>query len=248
MTVCIVSDIHSNWEALSAVLREISSLPVDALYCLGDLVGYGADPDLCVSEIAGKAAAIVRGNHDKAVAGLLSMEWFNPIARKAAQWTRKEASQKTLKAVAALPMGPVKVGEGILLCHGAPMDEDRYIMDELSVGESFETLAAEADVRVCFHGHTHVPFAARRQRRSGKEEILPAGEEIRLEEGWIHLVNPGSVGQPRDGNPWASFGILDTGRRVYRTRRVEYDAAGTGRKIIAAGLPKELAHRLQEGW
>jgi predicted phosphodiesterase len=249
MICCIISDIHANWEALSAVLGEIDSLPVDSLFCLGDLVGYNADPDLCVSKVVSGAAFIVRGNHDKAVAGILSMEWFNPVARTAATWTRKSARSDTLDKVALLPMGPREAGEGVLLCHGAPMDEDRYIMDGTSIGESFEFLAGEyPGIRVCFHGHTHVPFTARMRKRARKTEILTTEGEIELEKDSIYLINPGSVGQPRDGNPWASFGILDTGRGIYKTLRVAYDTSRTGRKITAAGLPRELARRLEEGW
>jgi diadenosine tetraphosphatase ApaH/serine/threonine PP2A family protein phosphatase len=249
MIACIISDIHANWEALSAVLREIDSLPMDSLYCLGDLVGYNADPDICVSKVVSRARLIVRGNHDKAAAGILSMEWFNSIARKAVEWTKKTAGPETLRAVASLPMGPREAGEGVLLCHGSPMDEDRYIMDEASMRESFEFLGREfPGVRVCLHGHTHVPLAAGMRKNSRKVEVLPLDEELELDGDSIYLINPGSVGQPRDGNSWASFGILDSGRRVYKTMRVAYDVAGTRKKIIAAGLPGELARRLEEGW
>ena len=249
MVCCIISDIHSNLEALNAVLDEIHSLPADSLFCLGDLVGYNADPDLCVSKVVSEAAIIVRGNHDKAVAGILSMDWFNPIARKAVIWTRKSARPETLETVASLPEGPLDAGEGVLLCHGAPMDEDRYIMDGVSISESFELLAGEhPDSRVCFHGHTHVPFMARMRKKARKPDILPAEGEIELEKDTIYLINPGSVGQPRDGNPRASFGIFDTGRGVYKTIRIAYDMLRTGKKIAAAGLPLELARRLEEGW
>jgi predicted phosphodiesterase len=248
MIACVISDIHANWEALSAVVREIDAIPHDSLYCLGDLVGYNADPDACVSRTLSTAAVTVRGNHDKAAAGLFSLEWFNPLARAAAIWTRKNAKPDTLETLAGLAQGPIEVEEGLLLCHGAPMDEDRYIYNDASVRESFECLAEEyPETRVCFHGHTHIPFAARLRGRTGRTEILPAGEEIGLEEGSTYLINPGSVGQPRDGNPWASFGILDTKRWTYRTMRVIYDAARTGEKIKTAGLPKELACRLAEG-
>ncbi len=249
MVMCFVSDIHSNLEALNAVMQRIDSLSIDSLFCLGDLVGYNADPDACVAQMLSRAEAMVRGNHDKAVAGNLSLEWFNSAARRAVEWTRGACGPQTLKAVASLPMGPRKAGEGVLLCHGAPMDEDRYIMDGDSIRESFAFLAQNhLDIDVCFHGHTHVPLVARmRKRGSLKVELLSSDGELELEGDWIYLVNPGSVGQPRDGNPWASFGILDTGRRIYKPVRVAYDAAVTGGKITAAGLPGELARRLLEG-
>jgi predicted phosphodiesterase len=249
MICCIISDIHSNLEALDAVLDEIHLLPADSLVCLGDLVGYNADPDRCVSKVTSEAALIVRGNHDKAAAGILSMEWFNPVARKAAMWTRKSARSETLDKVASLPMGPLEAGEGALICHGAPMDEDRYIMDGISISESFGFLADEyPDSRVCFHGHTHVPLVARMRKKARKPDILPADGEIELEKDSTFLINPGSVGQPRDGNPMASFGIFDTERGVYKTVRIAYDISRTGKKIAAAGLPLELARRLEEGW
>jgi diadenosine tetraphosphatase ApaH/serine/threonine PP2A family protein phosphatase len=189
----------------------------------------------------------VRGNHDKAAAGLLSPEWFNSAARRAILWTRENASPEILERIAALKQGPLETRDGILLCHGTPMDEDRYMMDERSLVESFQFLAENnPGVRVCFHGHTHVPLAARRKAKGGEPELL-FEEEIRIEGSSTYLINPGSVGQPRDGNPRASFGILDTERGIYKNVRVDYDVAGAQRKILAAGLPAALAQRLEKG-
>ena len=248
MLCAIVSDIHSNQEALEAVLGSIENLPVDVLYCLGDLVGYNADPDACVQAILPRAKATVRGNHDKAVAGLLNLDWFNRTAREAVLWTRRTAQAQTLDEVKRLPSGPLEVEEGILLCHGTPYDEDAYLMDNGSIAESYEYLAKNhPEARFCLHGHTHYPQVVVRRGERARTEVLRGQQEIRLERGGTYLINPGSVGQPRDGIALASFGILDTNRLVYRNLRVAYGVQETQRKILQAGLPAELAQRLAEG-
>jgi predicted phosphodiesterase len=245
--VAVLSDVHGNREALEAVLEVIDRGCVQALWFLGDLVGYNPDPDFCAEEILRRAAYVVRGNHDKAVAGLLSTEWFNPVAKQAVQWTRRTACAATLENLARLPAGPARPAAGYVLCHGTPMDEDRYMTEQGAVAESFEWIQADGAARVCFHGHTHRPFAWRRSGPRGRPEPLPPGGGILLEPGCACLINPGSVGQPRDGNPQASFGILDTDSSTYRTLRVPYSVRETQRKIRAAGLPRELALRLAEG-
>jgi len=248
MVYAIVSDIHSNHEALAAVLGAIERLPVDVLYCLGDLVGYNADPDACVQAILPQARAVVRGNHDKAVAGLLNLDWFNTTAKEAVLWTRRSASASTLEAARKLPQGPLEVEDGILLCHGTPYDEDVYLMDSVSIAESYRFLVENhPETRFCLYGHTHYPQVVVRKGERKKPEVLRGQEEVRLERGATYLINPGSVGQPRDGIALASFGILDTKRLVYRNLRVAYGVQETQRKILQAGLPPELARRLSEG-
>ena len=248
MVCAIVSDIHSNHEALAAVLGAIENLPVDVVYCLGDLVGYNADPDACVETILPRAKAVVRGNHDKAVAGLLNLDWFNHSASEAVLWTRRNARAKTLEEVKKLPQGPREVEEGILLCHGTPYDEDAYLMDIGTIAESYRCLdQSHPKTRFCLHGHTHYPQVVVRRVERKKPEVLQRQEETRLEPGATYLINPGSVGQPRDGIALASFGILDTIRLVYRNLRVSYGVQETQRKVLQAGLPPELARRLAEG-
>ena len=248
MICAIVSDIHSNLEALAAVLARIEALRVDAVYCLGDLVGYNADPDACVETVLLRSAAIVRGNHDKAVAGLLGLEWFNDAAREAALWTRRNIAAGSLDRLRALPGGPRTVGDGILLCHGTPFDEDEYLVHADVVGEAFRYLEDTFPrVRFCLHGHTHHPFVAARRRIGEKPRVLRGSEVVELEPPTTYLINPGSVGQPRDGIAAASFGILDTVGLVYRNLRVAYDVRETQRKIVRAGLPTELSKRLAEG-
>ncbi|MFI5369142.1 MAG: metallophosphoesterase family protein, partial [Spirochaetia bacterium] len=230
MLCAIVSDIHSNHEALAAVLGAVEELPVDVLYCLGDLVGYNADPDACVRAILPRAKAIVRGNHDKAVAGLLNLDWFNSTAKEAVLWTRRSATATTLEAVRNLPEGPMDVGEGILLCHGTPYDEDAYLMDTVSIAESYRFLAeSHPETRFCLHGHTHYPQVVARKGGEKKPEVLRGEQETRLEPGATYLINPGSVGQPRDGIALASFGIFDSESLVYRNLRVAYPVKETQR-------------------
>jgi predicted phosphodiesterase len=248
MLYAILSDIHSNLEALTAVLEAVDEIRPDAVYCLGDIVGYGADPDDCVRLISERAALVVRGNHDKAVAGLMNLEWFNPVARAAALWTRKNAREETLAQVEALPQGPRESPEGILICHGAPFDEDTYLLDRETMSESFRTLdESYPGVRICFHGHTHVPLVAVHGATQEAVRVERRRPEIRLEKELTYLVNPGSVGQPRDGNALASFGILDTHGMVYRNLRIAYGIREAQRKILEAGIPEELARRLAEG-
>jgi diadenosine tetraphosphatase ApaH/serine/threonine PP2A family protein phosphatase len=246
VTIAVLSDVHANLEALSAVLRAVGLEKPDAIVCLGDLVGYNADPEACVSAVLDRAAASVRGNHDKAVAGLMGLEWFNPTAAEAARWTRRTMGSETLGRLARLPAGPVEMPGGVLLCHGTPYDEDEYLVSEADVAASFRALERDHPAtRWCLHGHTHAPLAI--ELRGGRCRRL-AGGPVRLEASGRYLLNPGSVGQPRDGNPRASFGILDTSRGAWRVVRVPYDVAGAQGKISAARLPAELAARLAGGW
>jgi predicted phosphodiesterase len=248
VTVAILSDIHGNREALEAVLAAVASRPAREIWCLGDLVGYNPDPDFCVDEILRRAARVVRGNHDKAVAGLLSLEWFNPTAKEAIVWTRRASGPGTLQRLARLPEGPAEAGGGVVLCHGTPMDEDRYMVERGAIADALRWMRSGGRAaRVCFHGHTHLPFACSLRDGASRPETLPTEGEIGLEPGRIYLINPGSVGQPRDGIPLASFGILDVDRSTYVTLRVAYDVGQTRRKILEAGLPRELAWRLGEG-
>ena len=250
MRIGIISDIHSNLEALQAVLAEIDSRGVEAVVCLGDLVGYNADPDACVTSVMSRSAQVVRGNHDKAVAGILDVQWFNPAARAAALWTRQAVRPDTLATIRELARGPclLAVDQSVVLCHGTPFDEDVYLMDEGSVLDTYAALDAEfPGARICFNGHTHVPLVVRRPRVGGPPQVIRRAESVELDPRMVYLVNPGSVGQPRDGIASASFGILDTGRMVYTNVRTPYAVQETQRKIRNAGLPASLAYRLAEG-
>jgi predicted phosphodiesterase len=249
MVCAIISDIHSSKEALDTVLAQIDGLGIETIYCLGDLVGYNADPDDCVDTVMSRCAVVIRGNHDKVVAGFLDLDWFNPSARAAALWTRSRVRPETLQTIRTLPEGPREVEDhAILLCHGTPYDEDAYLVDARSVEESYGTLRSKYPAaRVCFVGHTHLPTVIALKRGSKKPQVMKWRETYDLDPSGVYLVNPGSVGQPRDGIALASFGILDTRSMTYRNIRARYAVQETQRKILHAGLPPALAHRLGEG-
>ncbi len=248
MLYAIISDIHGNLEALEAVLERIESLPVERVYCLGDVVGYGADPAECMRRALGRANAAIRGNHDKAAAGLLELTWFNRMAREAIEWTRRALGPQLLERLRLLPQGPIEVDDGILLCHGTPYDEDVYMTDDDTIEQSYAFLDAKfPGVRFCFHGHTHFPLVISRNKGAGRVNVATGVEKTHLEKGTVYLINPGSVGQPRDGITLASFGILDATRMVYSNVRVPYRIDIAQRKIRQARLPELLAERLGQG-
>lgn len=254
MTLAVMSDVHANLEALAAVTGELDRLAPDGTVFLGDLVGYNADPNACADVVFSRAASAIRGNHDKAAAGKLGLDWFNPVAAEAIRWTRRAARPDVLERLARLPAGPLELGDGVLACHGAPGDEDEYLVTRDEIQKAFGFLSDRyPGFRICLHGHTHVPMAA--EWRGGRIRILDPSY-LRLEDEARYLLNPGAVGQPRDGNPRASFAILETNpvggrpyrRAVWRITRLAYIVRDTQRKILAAGLPGELAQRLAGGW
>lgn len=247
----VLSDIHANLEALDAVLGAAAAH--DAVLVLGDLVGYGADPNAVIDRVRMlPVAAIVRGNHDKAAAGLGDPEDFNQVARDAIVWTASTLSAENHAWLAALPAGPHPVDASIEICHGTPFDEDAYVFDKL---DALRAISAAAKP-LCLFGHTHVPAAfrlraaARRTHGSALELVGPSTDaafSLSLEPESRYLVNCGAVGQPRDGNPNAAYGIVDDGDHVVTLLRVAYDVAAAQAKIIGAGLPPVLAHRLAMG-
>lgn len=241
----LLSDVHSNIEALEAVLRAVRRRRYDAVLCMGDLVGYGASPNRVLSRIRKMARVlIVRGNHDKVCCGLERGDDFNASARASAQWTASRLMPHHREYLAALPKGPLPVTDEISICHGSVIHEDQYVFSDFDAYEAFE----RGGFRVCFFGHTHIPCVFRRTSR-GIEAWPFKGdtEEITLEPGARYLINPGSVGQPRDRNPKASFGEFcpETGRFVLR--RVEYDVEKAAARILRAGLPANLGNRIKVG-
>jgi predicted phosphodiesterase len=234
----IISDIHSNLEALQAVLADAEG-KYDAIVNCGDLVGYGPDPNAVLDWCRAAGAQTVRGNHDKACAQLENLEWFNPVARLSATWTFQALTPENRQYLVELPQGPAMVGD-FQIFHGAPQDEDEYIVNEADAAQA----AVHLDTQLSFFGHTHLQGAFAIHRNGIRS---PASEEFVLEETMKYLVNPGSVGQPRDGDPRAGYAIHDTGERLVQCRRVEYDHAATLRKIVKAGLPDVLGRRLSLG-
>lgn len=244
MRYLILSDIHANLEALDRAL-EASEGAYDATLVLGDLVGYGADPNAVVERVRAMPEAIVlRGNHDKVGAGIASLESFNPLARQAILWTTDTLTPANREWVAALPQGPLVVDDLVEICHGAPFDEDVYLFDELDTQRAFRVMRRP----LCLFGHTHLPAVYRSPAGRPLRDMVRGAEfDLVLDEDARYLVNCGAVGQPRDGDPRAAFGLLDADTRELRVRRVPYDVEAAQEKILAAGLPEVLAHRLGLG-
>jgi diadenosine tetraphosphatase ApaH/serine/threonine PP2A family protein phosphatase len=241
----ILSDIHANAEALEAVVQNASGQYQDVL-CCGDLIGYGADPNAVVDWVRTNCSLVIRGNHDRACTGMEDLEWFNPAARAAAVWTRRALTPENLDWTRGLPSGPAAAA-GFQLFHGSPSDEDEYMVGAEEAGLGFQYL----ECRMAFFGHTHIQggFIWNHSR----VETIPGMPTDRdtfclpIDPGCGYLINPGSVGQPRDGDPRAAYTIYDSeGARVFYFR-VPYDLGTAQSKIRAAGLPPILADRLSVG-
>ena len=244
MRYLVLSDVHANLEALTAAI-DAAAGEWDQALVLGDLVGYGADPNAVIERIRElPVAAIVRGNHDKVAAGLAPVDSFNQVARQAIEWTADELTPANLRWLAAIPQGPLPVDALTEICHGAPWDEDAYLFDEQDV----EQARTSQSRPLCLFGHTHVPSIFRIEPTV--EAMLPVrGERCRvpIDANSRYLVNCGAVGQPRDSDPRAAFGLLDAATRVLTIVRTTYDLATAQAKIMDAGLPPVLAQRLALG-
>jgi predicted phosphodiesterase len=242
MRVAICTDIHGNRHAFEAVIAAAEADGADELWCLGDLVGYGAEPDACTTLAATHCAICLAGNHDLAVVDVLSLDDFSRGAAIAAQWTKDTISEDTRQFL--LSLSPQGSGEGIGLFHASPRDPIwEYVLSGLTAELCFDA----TDFRVSLIGHSHVALSFHRPegqpasgttRHEGTELDLSTGE-------W--LVNPGSTGQPRDGDPRAAWLLLDTEAKTAVYRRAEYDIPGAQAAIRAARLPDSLAERLQYG-
>jgi predicted phosphodiesterase len=233
----ILSDIHANWDALDAVLTDAEGKYELVLNC-GDLVGYGPDPNRVVDWCRATNAAVIRGNHDRAAVGLTDLEWFNPVARAAALWTADILTEENRTYLATLPSGPATVQDFDLI-HGSPIDEDEYLVNI----EDVQHLQLERTLS--FFGHTHLQGGFW-IHRNGVRPLQPGGS-VTVEDTAAYLVNPGSVGQPRDHDPRAAYAIYDSESRRVDYYRVDYDIASTVRKILDAGLPEVLGLRLTRG-
>jgi predicted phosphodiesterase len=235
----VVSDIHGNAAALDAVLADAEGHYDSILNC-GDLVGYGPDPNYVLDWArASSKALVVRGNHDKACCGLLDLEWFNPVASEAALWTRDELSAENAAYLVGLPQGPT-VLDGFQLMHGSPQDEDEYVIS------SADALMAMPHLErgLGFFGHTHVQGCFELHRNGVRSVVSPV---IGLEETSAYLINPGSVGQPRDGDSRAAFALYHADNHLVELKRVGYNIDATALKIAKAELPLSLARRLYVG-
>jgi predicted phosphodiesterase len=241
----ILSDIHANQEALEAVVAD-SAGSFDQTLCCGDLVGYGADPNPIVEWVRANCAVVVRGNHDKACTGLDDLEWFNPIAREAALWTARVLTADNADFTRALLKGPFVV-DGFDLVHGSALDEDEYILGPAEAEQAFSYM----ENRVEFFGHTHVQggFLWNHSRVEILRRVGPRSDRelLEIDPACAYMINPGSIGQPRDGDPRAAYAVYDTDAGIVTYRRVAYDVAGAQKKIRDAGLPPILADRLGVG-
>lgn len=247
MRYLILADIHANIDALDAVLASAEARATDAVILLGDLVGYNAEPSAAIERLRSLSPAVmVRGNHDKVCAGLEPPTTFHAVARRAIEWTQRQLSNDDLAWLAALPQGPDIVSSGprpFEVCHGAPFDEDFYVVDAIDARRALETTSAT----VCLNGHTHMPAVFRTQGFAVQHEHVESGGRVDWPTSGRVLVNVGSVGQPRDGNPRAAFGVLDAEAGTIHLHRVPYDVATAQRRIVRAGLPSSLAERLATG-
>lgn len=250
MRLLVISDIHANLEALEACLDAAPEF--DQVYNLGDIVGYGANPNEVTERSRELGSIFVRGNHDKACSGLSNLDDFNPIAGLAALWTRQTLAPGHLEFLRELPQGPLTPMGGVQLVHGSPRDEDEYL---LMASDAYIQLA-QATAPLIFFGHTHVQrcFLLEAGGSMGKS-LVPAYKsakgkqtiKLELKANTKYMVNPGSIGQPRDNDPRAAFLLYDTDENSITFHRVPYDIERAQEKIIAAGLPERLAIRLAEG-
>ncbi|MFZ2489873.1 MAG: metallophosphoesterase family protein [Thermoanaerobaculia bacterium] len=245
MRALIVSDIHSNAAALRAVLARVRRKRFDTIICLGDFVGYGAQPNQVLDAMRRlkRTKVFIRGNHDRVVSRNDDATEFNEAARAAVLWTRVHLSGANRRFIQDLPLGPVEY-RSLMLCHGSPFDEDDYVFTIHHAAQVFANFGAN----VILYGHTHLPalYSVHATGRMGA--LVPKDEtRIKLEPGFRYLINPGSVGQPRDRNPAASFAIYDSDPATVQFLRVDYDRAETQGAILDAGLPPVLAHRLSWG-
>ena len=240
MRYALLSDIHGNLEALEAVLAHAASR-ADAVLVLGDVVGYGADPVACLERVAERAQSVVAGNHEHGVAGLLDLDWFNDRARVALEWTRRRLDRDHLAWLSTRPL--VAELDDATLVHASP-DRPAEWDYLVSAEDGYEVFGAFA-TRVCFVGHSH--RAGVWSVGSSGRAHEPRTRAIELEAGRRYLVNVGSVGQPRDGDPRASYAVWDLGARRVTIERVPYDLPTAQRKILRAGLPRFLADRLPIG-
>ncbi len=242
MRYVVISDIHGNFPALQAVLAD--ARPFDSVLCLGDIVGYGPNPNECIERIQEFEYVAIAGNHDWGAIGRADLYIFNNDARQALYWTRQELSEENHTFLSELPT-TIEVNEQVMLSHGSPREPIwEYLVDIRSAKENF----VKYDFQICLVGHTHLPMTFEWDEEAQLAHItLPDLESPQPMEGRRLIVNPGSVGQPRDGNPASSYAILDTDTWVWEPRRVPYAVEITQERMRARDLPPRLIDRLAMG-
>ncbi|WP_456456294.1 metallophosphoesterase family protein [Thermovibrio sp.] len=239
MRIAILSDIHSNFHALKSVSRKIKELSCSSVWVLGDIVGYGAFPNECVKWVRENASVAVLGNHELAVLGLIDPYTFNPYAAESLIWTKERLNRENRDYLASLSIQAIT--DCCHLVHDSPANPGTasYI---LTKRDAYLNLLKQQK-ELAFFGHTHIPAA---YRLWGPEVDVLSPFKVYLRSG-RYLINPGSVGQPRDGNPKASFGVLDLKEKTFTLYRVEYNLKAAAREILRAGLPKIFAARIIMG-
>ncbi|MGD9495551.1 MAG: metallophosphoesterase [Armatimonadota bacterium] len=244
MRYAVLSDIHSNLVALEAVLDDLAGEAIDRYVCLGDIIGYGARPNQCCDVIRELGAVTVRGNHDEAAVDTTKAEWFTAPARACILWTAQQLRADNLQFLRELPPLCV-IDDRFTICHGSIPDPDHYTVTPLDALLSLSVM----ETPVGFFGHTHYAewFASADRAHLPSEHPLPAGGIVRTDNGRLYLINPGAVGQPRDGNERASYAVYDVETGQVSVRRVEYDIAKTVQQMQAAGLPEAMYARLWLG-
>lgn len=247
MRYLILSDMHGNWDAFETVLRNVQKSHFDVILVLGDLVGYGAAPDQVVEavrDLPGESR-VIRGNHDKVVAGIDDGSNFNFAALSAARWTADNMTVENLEYVRQLPQGPVEVAPGVAICHGSPLDEDVYVFSNYDALEVFQGF----DAWLTFFGHTHIPSLFTRDPEGNIEVGVLRGRTgtIKLDPKVRYLINPGSIGQPRDRDPRAGYLTYDSEEQVVNWHRIPYPVEKAQERIRAADLPQVLSDRLAAG-
>jgi predicted phosphodiesterase len=246
--IAIISDIHSNLEALESVLKKIDEEKPDKIICLGDIVGYGADPDLCCQLVRRYCDITLLGNHDAAVAGIISDDYFVEHAREAIKWTKKVMKEENIEWLKSLPLTHQE--DVFFFSHGAPYSPDDFIY-LVTYDSAFWSLKflESSGFKASFSGHAHITyvFGIRKQSNDNKNSrhqiFVSAPNQININDFEVISINVGSVGQPRDGNPKAAFGILEK-NGLYRAIRTDYDIEKASKKILDADLPKILSSRL----
>lgn len=246
MITLIVSDVHSNEPALEAVLASVRRKRIDRIFCMGDFVGYGAQPNQVLDRLrtAKWKKHYIRGNHDRVAAGVEDGVGFNYAARSAALWTRDHLSGLNRHFLQGLKTGPLSVSDDVMLCHGSPFDEDEYVFTEHDALRIFRRYSPP----VIFFGHTHLPSVFMLTPTGDLSgTLVQGGAKLKLHPHGRYLINPGSVGQPRDRNTQAAFAVYDDVRRIVQFLRVGYDISRAQEPILKAGLPRILADRLDAG-
>ncbi len=248
MKYAILADVHANLEALQAVSAEVKKAKPDRVIHLGDIVGYGASPVECVDAVRQMKAKGICGNHERYISGMTSIDLVSrEDKRRTIEYSRDQLRPDQLLDLKSLPL-QIATEDGLLFTHGSPRNEDEYLLTYEAYQENIQYLRTTMpDVHVCFFGHTHVPAMATAARVESKFEEKPDLQVVQLADSKTYLVNPGSVGQPRDRCAKAAWVLYDSTEDVVEFRRIAYDIAGAQRRMAAAGFDEKLIHRLELG-